>query len=172
MSLDIRLPIGGMFLLVGVLLAIYGLATNGSDMYARSLGINVNLWWGLVMVVFGGVMFLFGLRKRGGKPGSACLRAAEWCAASPYGLVAIMCRATVTGGRRQIAGLHTPRPVQSPKVAISWLHVGPGGPGGDANYAPGQALPILGVGKFGTPLTPPLGVNDPTPSIGKACPGA
>jgi hypothetical protein len=71
MSLDIRLPIGGMFLLVGLLLAIYGLATNGSDMYVRSLDINVNLWWGLVMVVFGGLMLLLGLRKRGDKSGSA-----------------------------------------------------------------------------------------------------
>ena len=71
MRLDIRLPIGGMFFLFGVLLAIYGLATNGADMYARSLDINVNLWWGLVMVVFGGLMLIFGLRKRGDKSGSA-----------------------------------------------------------------------------------------------------
>ena len=62
MGLDIRLPIGGMFTLLGVLLVIYGLVTNG-DMYARSLGINVNLWWGLVMLVFGGLMLFFGLRS-------------------------------------------------------------------------------------------------------------
>jgi hypothetical protein len=65
MSLDIRLPIGGMFFVVGVLLVIYGLATNGAEMYARSLNFNVNLWWGLVMLVFGGLMLILGLRSKG-----------------------------------------------------------------------------------------------------------
>jgi hypothetical protein len=65
MGLDIRLPIGMMFSLLGGLLVIYGLAT-GSDnvMYSNSLGENVNLWWGLVLFVFGAVMLFFGLRAR------------------------------------------------------------------------------------------------------------
>ncbi len=70
MSLDIRLPIGGMFSLFGILLVIYGLATRGSEIYQRSLGVNINLWWGLVMLVFGGLMLVFGLRRKN-KPGSA-----------------------------------------------------------------------------------------------------
>ena len=68
MGLDIRLPIGMMFSLLGALLAIYGLAT-GSDsaMYSSSLNLNVNLWWGLVLFVFGAVMLFFALRSRFGK---------------------------------------------------------------------------------------------------------
>ena len=71
MGLDIRWPIGLMFSLVGVLMVGFGLAT-GSDtaMYQRSLDINVNLIWGLVLLVFGGVMTLFAWRdsKKPGTP--------------------------------------------------------------------------------------------------------
>ena len=63
MGVDIRIPIGGMFALLGVLLAIYGLLTSGDPMYARSLQVNANTWWGLVMLAFGGLMLYFGLRK-------------------------------------------------------------------------------------------------------------
>jgi hypothetical protein len=65
MGLDIRLPIGMMFSLLGALLAIYGLAT-GSDsaMYSSSLNLNVNLWWGLVLFSFGAVMLFFSLLSR------------------------------------------------------------------------------------------------------------
>ena len=53
-SLDIRLPIGGLFAVLGVMLTGYGLATVGDpSRYARSLGVNVNLWWGVVMLAFG-----------------------------------------------------------------------------------------------------------------------
>jgi hypothetical protein len=63
MGLDIRLPIGGMFAMVGLLLVVYGLATGGREqMYARALGFNVNLWWGLVMLAFGLVMLALGRR--------------------------------------------------------------------------------------------------------------
>ena len=66
MGLDIRLPIGGMFATVGVMLTIYGLVTGGdSPMYARALGVNVNLWWGLAMLAFGLVMLALG--RRGAK---------------------------------------------------------------------------------------------------------
>lgn len=62
MGLDIRLPIGLMFTLIGLLMAIYGLVTGNSDLYQRSLGINVNLWWGIVQVIFGGWMLFSSLR--------------------------------------------------------------------------------------------------------------
>ena len=53
-GLDIRLPIGGLFAVLGLLLAGYGLATAGDgEHYARSMGVNVNLWWGLVMLLTG-----------------------------------------------------------------------------------------------------------------------
>jgi hypothetical protein len=63
MGLDIRLPIGGMFAILGGCLALYGLATGEDPMYReRSLGLNVNLWWGLCMLVFGVVMVVLGRR--------------------------------------------------------------------------------------------------------------
>jgi hypothetical protein len=65
MGLDIRTPIGLMFSLFGLLLAGYGLLTSGSDIYQRSLGLNVNLAWGAVLLVFGGVMLWLGWK--GGK---------------------------------------------------------------------------------------------------------
>jgi hypothetical protein len=54
MSLDLRIPMGLMFTLVGIILVAFGLATNGNtELYARSLGINANLWWGFVLLIFG-----------------------------------------------------------------------------------------------------------------------
>ena len=64
MRLDIRLPIGGMFALLGLLLAGYGLMTGGDEMYQRSLGVNINLWWGLALLIFGLLMLAFGLRAK------------------------------------------------------------------------------------------------------------
>ena len=63
MQFDLRLPIGILFTLYGVLLAAYGLLGN-KEQYARSLGININFVWGLAMLVFGVVMLVFALRKR------------------------------------------------------------------------------------------------------------
>jgi hypothetical protein len=64
MGLDIRTPIGLMFACFGVLLVGYGLMTNGSDVYRRSLGVNVNLEWGAVLLVFGAAMLYFGRKGR------------------------------------------------------------------------------------------------------------
>jgi hypothetical protein len=57
-GLDIRAPIGGLFTLLGLMLAGYGLV--GADRAAS--GTNVNLWWGVVMIVFG-VLMLFLARR-------------------------------------------------------------------------------------------------------------
>ncbi|MGP8271622.1 MAG: hypothetical protein ACLQLH_16280 [Terracidiphilus sp.] len=63
MDLDLRIPIGLMFALVGAILTAFGSKSDGNmALYAKSLGINVNLWWGLVMAVFGLLMFWFGQR--------------------------------------------------------------------------------------------------------------
>jgi hypothetical protein len=62
MNLDLRIPMGLMFTLVGLILTVYGQATAGSPIYAKSLGINANLYWGLVLLVFGGMMFVLGRR--------------------------------------------------------------------------------------------------------------
>ncbi len=66
MNLDIRLPIGLMFAMVGAILAVYGMVSDPA-IYKRSLGINVNLWWGLVMFLFGAVMLLLARRATSGK---------------------------------------------------------------------------------------------------------
>ena len=59
--LDIRLPIGLMFAIIGIMLTSFGLFSN-KQLYERSLGININLWWGLAMFAFGAIMYLLGRR--------------------------------------------------------------------------------------------------------------
>ena len=64
-ALDLRLPIGALFTILGLVLAGYGLATNGDAAhYAPSGGVNINLAWGTVMLVFG-VVFLLAARRAG-----------------------------------------------------------------------------------------------------------
>ena len=60
MGLDIRLPIGSMFTFVGLLLSSYGALRPQSS---ESVGININLTWGVVLLVFGIIMIL--LARRG-----------------------------------------------------------------------------------------------------------
>lgn len=61
MSLDLRVPMGLLFTLVGIILTAFGIATRTNvELYARSLGINVNMWWGIVLLVFGQIMFQLG----------------------------------------------------------------------------------------------------------------
>ena len=62
---DIRLPIGGLFLALGGILTVYGIATKSDvQLYARSDNIAINLWWGLVMLVFGGAMLFYWTRAK------------------------------------------------------------------------------------------------------------
>jgi hypothetical protein len=65
MKLDLRVPLGLMFLVFGLLLAVYGLVSDPA-IYARSLGVNVNLWWGIVLVLFGAAVLPMG-RRNGSK---------------------------------------------------------------------------------------------------------
>lgn len=67
MKLDLRLPVGLMFAIFGATLALYGLASDRA-IYERSLGINVNLWWGLVLLAFGVVMLTLAIRAWGRSP--------------------------------------------------------------------------------------------------------
>ena len=72
MGLDIRWPIGLMFSLVGLLMTIFGFATKGdAEMYHRSLDININLIWGIILLVFGGFMLVMAMLNKGDadKPG-------------------------------------------------------------------------------------------------------
>ena len=62
---DIRIPIGLMFTIIGVIISIMGLVTmSDAEMYQKSLGINVNLFMGVLMLIFGLIMLFFALRKK------------------------------------------------------------------------------------------------------------
>lgn len=61
MGLDIRWPIGLMFSLIGLLLAVFGLARPAES---TSLTYNINLIWGVVLLVFGALMLLGAMKGR------------------------------------------------------------------------------------------------------------
>jgi hypothetical protein len=63
MDFDLRKPLGAMFTVLGVLLVGYGLISS-PEVYERSFGINVNLIWGAVMLVFGGTMLWLGRQRQ------------------------------------------------------------------------------------------------------------
>ncbi|HSU55500.1 MAG TPA: hypothetical protein VLT36_15705 [Candidatus Dormibacteraeota bacterium] len=67
MNFDLRLPIGVMFSLFGLILVVFGLLTNNNEMYQHSLGMNINLRWGAVLLIFG-VFMLFLTWRASKKP--------------------------------------------------------------------------------------------------------
>jgi len=63
MKLDIRMPMGLMFVIVGLILVVYGAMTSSdAEMYKRSLGTNINLLWGLVLFFIGALMVVLARR--------------------------------------------------------------------------------------------------------------
>lgn len=64
MGLDIRWPLGLLFFITGCMMAIYGAVTHGSAIYEKSLGIDINLIWGLVLLGFGMFMLLLAWTAR------------------------------------------------------------------------------------------------------------
>jgi len=62
---DIRIPIGLMFSIIGVLISGFGLFTmSNTEMYHKSLGINVNIVMGILMLIFGLVFLFYAFRKK------------------------------------------------------------------------------------------------------------
>jgi hypothetical protein len=62
---DIRIPIGLMFSILGVLITIFGFVTMANaEMYQKSLNINVNIIMGILMFVFGVIMLFFAFKKK------------------------------------------------------------------------------------------------------------
>ncbi|HVZ66336.1 MAG TPA: hypothetical protein VG936_17365 [Lacunisphaera sp.] len=64
MQLDIRQPMGLLFLILGVILLVYGFASDPAIYATHSLGQNVNLVWGAVFAVFGAFMLYLARRKK------------------------------------------------------------------------------------------------------------
>ncbi len=64
--LDIKIPIGLLFSILGIILTVVGAISYGDkDMYVKSLNININLWSGITMLIFGILMLYFSkLRKK------------------------------------------------------------------------------------------------------------
>jgi hypothetical protein len=69
MQLDVRVPIGLLFSALGILLTAFG-AFSDRAIYQQSLGVNINLMWGVVMLAFGIVMLGLGSRGSKGSTGS------------------------------------------------------------------------------------------------------
>lgn len=62
---DIRIPIGVMFTILGALISVFGFITGSEhSMYERSLGINVNIIMGILMLVFGLTLLFFSRKKK------------------------------------------------------------------------------------------------------------
>jgi len=63
MNLDVRIPLGLLFLVLGIILVIFGF-TSETAIYARSLGKNINLFWGVIFAIFGAVVLLIAKLKK------------------------------------------------------------------------------------------------------------
>ncbi len=61
--LNLKFPLGALLSFYGLLLIIYGLFT-ASEHYQKSLGININLVWGGLVLLVGIVMLLASFIKK------------------------------------------------------------------------------------------------------------
>ncbi|WP_035348964.1 hypothetical protein [Edaphobacter aggregans] len=64
MGLDIRIPLGLIFLIIGGIMSLFGLFTRHSAIYEKSLDVNLNLVWGVIMLLFGLIMLVIGRRQK------------------------------------------------------------------------------------------------------------
>jgi multisubunit Na+/H+ antiporter MnhG subunit len=65
--IDIRYPIGLLFSIIGVVLLVYGIVTmHNTDLYQKSLGVDINIWAGILMLIFGVIMLALsnGVREK------------------------------------------------------------------------------------------------------------
>jgi uncharacterized membrane protein HdeD (DUF308 family) len=60
---DLRRPIGFLFGILGVILLLYGLVSPGVQAPLEP-GVNVNLWCGLMLLVFGGCLLWLSFRAK------------------------------------------------------------------------------------------------------------
>jgi uncharacterized membrane protein HdeD (DUF308 family) len=65
MGLDIRYPIGLMFSIIGALMAVYGLVAKADPaQYHQPAGTNINLVWGIFLLIFGGWMLMMAIKAK------------------------------------------------------------------------------------------------------------
>jgi hypothetical protein len=64
MNLDVRLPMGLLFALIGVILLVHGFTADPAIYDSHSLGININTRWGVVILAFGAFMLFLSRRKK------------------------------------------------------------------------------------------------------------
>ncbi len=69
MGIDLRMPLGALFGVLGLLLTGYGAATFGQP-GTEPTGVPINLIWGIVLVAFGLWMLLLARRARRATSGS------------------------------------------------------------------------------------------------------
>ena len=65
MRLDIRIPMGLLFLVLGIVLVVYGLTADPAIYVEHSLGQNVNVLWGGIFAAFGALMLWLAKRSKG-----------------------------------------------------------------------------------------------------------
>jgi hypothetical protein len=101
---DLRRIIGGVFITLGLLLTLLGLFESDAEV-EKAAGVNINLWAGLGMLVFGLLMIVWALTR----PLSEELAEGEGpsSAAPPVGVDAAALGSHQRGGR---PGLHDERP--------------------------------------------------------------
>ena len=66
-DLDVRVPIGALFTMLGVLLTAYGAMEPTAATAAFTKGGQINMWWGVVMLVFGVLMLLLARPSKSAK---------------------------------------------------------------------------------------------------------
>ena len=64
MNLDVRLPMGLLFALIGAILVIHGFSSDQAIYAQHSLGININIRWGFVLLAFAAVMLFLVWRSK------------------------------------------------------------------------------------------------------------
>ena len=62
MKLDVRLPMGALFTIIGAILCVYG-AVGGAAALKKGCPLNINLWWGLAMLLFGAALLAIHMAK-------------------------------------------------------------------------------------------------------------
>lgn len=64
MNLDVRLPMGLLFAIIGAILCVHGFTSDPAIYTTHSLGININTLWGFVLLAFGAAMLFLVWRAK------------------------------------------------------------------------------------------------------------